>query len=310
MVIFTPEEMLKEGLTIFHTHQRINGVKGDPWESKTNSRRFKDHCACSQHVAVNIWEDLQTAANPEARVEPNVLSIQSFLEAFHFLHRHKRESEREATFDRCPKTIRKHCWCYLKRIQALKAEKIVFTQNFGADEVWIMTVDGTHNLMDGPIRPVFSQDSEAFSHKKNHAGMCHELGIDLFESKLMWMNGPFKAGKNDNWIFRNGGPKDKLAAIGKKALADKGYNGHPNECSTFNAMDGPAVKMLKSRAQMRHEQFNGMLKEFSCLDDRFRHKSAKCGTCFEATAVICQHRMDHGEPLFDVLAGVRIEEEE
>ena len=103
--------------------------------------------------------------------------------------------------------------------------------------------------------------------------------------------------------------EDSRKSIGKKALGDKAYNGHPNECSTFNALDEQAVKVLKARAQMRHEQFNGMLKEFSCLDDQFRHKEAKYGDCFEAVAVICQYRMEYGEPLFDLLAGVRPEEE-
>lgn len=95
--------------------------------------------------------------------------------------------------------------------------------------------------------------------------------------------------------------------MGKKAVGDKGHTGYPDVCGTFNAFDHPTVKEFKSRAQMRHEQFNGMLKEFSTLDDRFRHQQEKFEVCFEAAAVICQCRMENGEPLFDLLAGIQMD---
>ena len=124
------------------------------------------------------------------------------------------------------------------------------------------------------------------------------------------MYGPFYAGKNDKSIFtRKGGLRDKLAAIKKKGAGDKGYNGSPNECVTFNAQDHPAVKSFKSRTQMCHEQFNDMLKEYSSLDDRFCHGMEQFKVCFEAACVICQYRMEDGEPLFDLLAGIRVKEE-
>ena len=120
----------------------------------------------------------------------------------HFLCRCKRESEREALFDKSTKTLRKWCWHCLEKIQALKHQKIVFpSADQLGDDVWIMTVDGTHNLFKEPTHPTFSQDSSYFSHKKKHAGLDYELGIDLFHSKLIWMNGPFPAGQNDKKIF-------------------------------------------------------------------------------------------------------------
>jgi hypothetical protein len=87
---------------------------------------------------------------------------------------------------------------------------------------------------------------------------------------VVWINGPFKAGENDKGNFVKHGLSDKLRAIGKKALGDKIYNGHNDVCSTL------------SRGQMRHEQFNGMLKGFGCLYERFRHSDARFKTCFEA----------------------------
>lgn len=286
-----------------YSEERIIRVHGDPGESKTNVQRFKDHYGANPVVVATIWEDLQTTNIPRARI--TVLKFEAFLEALNFLYRYKRESEREAQFDKSPKTIRKWSWYYLMKVQALKASKIVFPsiEELGND-VWIMTVDGTHSQWNEPSHPEYSQDRKAFSFKKHHAGLCYELGISLFESRLIWMNGSFYAGANDKKNFVDKGLKDKLEAIGKKALGDKGYTGYTNVCSTFNAFDSDAVKKFKSRAQMRHEQFNGMLKEFSSLDNQFRHKQANFEVCFEAACVVCQYRLENGEPLFDLLAGI------
>jgi len=302
--ILTAEEILLAGLQIMYTAKRIYGVKGDPLGSTTNAQRFKDHYGASHVVIEIIWTDLQMTNVPEGLTPPRNHSIHSFLESLHFLYRYKREAEREGTFDKSRKTLRKQCWHYLQRIQSLKTAKIACPQ-FHAEDVWIMTVDGTHCKINEPSHPAFSQDKDYFSHKHKNSGLCYELGIDLFRSNLIWMNGPFKAGQNDNGIFsKAGGLKEVLKSIGKKALGDKGHTGHPDECSTFNAFDDPQVKSLKSRAQMRHEQFNGMLKEFSSLDNCFRHGEAKFKICFEAICVICQCRMENGEPLFELLAGI------
>ena len=98
-----------------------------------------------------------------------------------------------------------------------------------------------------------------------------------------------------------------MKSNGKKALANKIYNSNPDVCSTFNAVDGKLVSKFKARVQMRHEQYNGMVKEFKVASTKFCHKPDKVekhGKCFTAVAVICQYRMEGGEPLFDVLAGL------
>jgi len=169
-----------------------------------------------------------------------------------------------------------------------------------------MTVDGVHCLANEPLHDVFSMDKRCCSHTKTHTGFCCELGIDLHDSKLIWMNGPFPAGPNDKANFVNKGLKSKLAEVGKKAPGNKICNGCPNECSTFNAFDSDAAKAFESHAQMRHEQFNGMLKEFDSMDRRFCHGEERFETCFEAICVVCQHRMENGEPPFDLLAGVEL----
>ncbi|CAB9510992.1 hypothetical protein SEMRO_462_G148040.1 [Seminavis robusta] len=108
-------------------------------------------------------------------------------------------------------------------------------------------------------------------------------------------------------IFSECGLADKLRRIKKKCISDGGYRGFPDLVSTpNNAYDLPEVQKFKSRARLRHERYNGMLKTFHCLSESFRHgkshadSKAKLCSCLEAVAVIVQYRMEYGEPLYDI----------
>ena len=67
------------------------------------------------------------------------------------------------------------------------------------------------------------------------------------ESKLVWMNGPFKAGLNNAKIFKEKGLK-KLAAIRKKAIGNRGYRGNQGEVSWYNPHECEEVQVLCSQA--------------------------------------------------------------
>ena len=303
--IKTPSEILKIGLKLVcfsegRTHRA--GIQ-------SNIARFKKHCGCNPSVAARMFEDLQATDLPAARLGKNKVSCFCFSQSLNFLHVCETEERREPIFDRSPKTLRKWLWYYVKKLAALKQLKIKWPDDFPHDDEWVISVDCT----DCPIEeitthPTLSQDSELYSFKLNGAGFRCEYGIDRFYSNVLWVNGPFLPGKyNDNQIFADFGLKERLSSCGKKALADKIYNGHPNECSTFNAVDNSVIRTFKARTQMSHEQFNGMVKEFGCCKKPFRHKPDKMQKhkwCFEAVTVICQYRLEHGEPLFDLLAGL------
>ena len=79
--------------------------------------------------------------------------------------------------------------------------------------------------------------------------------------------------------------------------------------STANSHDSDAVRDFKVRSRQRHEAFNGKIKQFSVLSERFRCKNnpndtltaqEKFQMCFEAVVVLVQYKMDMGEPLFDI----------
>ena len=258
---------------------------------------FQSAYGCPPSVAVAIWEDLDTLIDPDEVDFP--ISIDDFLMTLEWLHSYQPERRREGHTGLSPKTIRKRCWYYAGKLQALKEQKIVWPNDIPPDSIWLMTVDGTHFMVNEPKHPEFSQDKDYFSHKKHRSGWCYELGLCLYKNNLIWMKGPYKAGQNDkNNFTRPGGLKEKLAQLGLKAIGDKFYNGYPNEVSTFNRYDSAEVKKFKSRALLRQEKFNGYLKQFDILDHRFRHHGPeKFATCFEAVAVITQYRIELECPL-------------
>ena len=219
--------------------------------------------------------------------------------SFHHLKRYPKEVETEATFGVSAKTGREIVWFYLKKIHALKDQKIVWPDTFG-DDVWALTVDGTHFWIKEPQHPEFSYNPQTFSHKFAKAGLNYEIGISLTDNHVIWMNGPYDGGQNDARVFKDYGLKDKLEEADVKGIGDLGYVGF-ERLSVPNSHDSQVVKKFKSRALKRHKKFNGLIKEFECMSGRFRHSLTKFQVYFETTCVICQYQIEIDRPLFDIL---------
>ncbi|KAG7371241.1 hypothetical protein IV203_019811 [Nitzschia inconspicua] len=252
----------------------------------------------------NELHDLQRTRVPAARVSSKAnLKVRFFLMAMHFLKCYPTERQREATFQYCPSWSRRKIWFWINRIAALQSEKIFWPKdNFGND-IWVITVDGVRCWIQEPTHQEFSKDTSYFSHKYNHAGLCYELGISIGSNRLVWMNGPFPAGKSDLKIFKEDGLKVMLIAKKKMCIADGGYAGsdHIHHCSTPNIHDSRPVRRFKARALKRHEKFNGLIKNFHSVDCRFRHSIGKFKSVFEAICVICQYQIETDKPLYHVL---------
>jgi hypothetical protein len=160
-------------------------------------------------------------------------------------------------------------------------------------------VDGVHCKVFEPKHPTLSKNKEYYSHKFNSSAVDYELGISVFDHRLVWMNGPFKAGKPDINVFRDKGLKERIPA-GKRIIGDNGYRNEYAIISTPNSHDPADLRKFKSRARARHESFNARIKNFKCLSESFRHGVGKHKVVFEAVCVICQYQLEHGSPLFDV----------
>jgi len=288
------EEYVEEtGLKMMFVEERIGRAK-----ASTNRQRFYDKFGCFSATASTIYNDLQR----ESFIGFSETELQWFLRALWYMRHYPKETEFESPpQDFSKKYASKKVWEMIHNIRELKHIKIHFPTIFHHNEVWIMTVDGTDQWTVERRTADFSQDRKRFSKKFDHAGMAYELGISL-TGGLIWMNGPFLAGTTDLNKFRfEGGLKERLQLINKKAIADLGYPGEHECISTLNPHDYDAVRKFKSRALKRHETFNGIVKAFAITHSRFRHSDSAFAESFEATCVVAQYKVENELALFDVL---------
>ena len=73
----------------------------------------------------------------------------------------------------------KKIWHVIEKIQCLKFKKITWPDDLGGDDIWIMTINGTHVWLYEPGHDKFSMDSGYFSYKFNKAGINYKLGISI-----------------------------------------------------------------------------------------------------------------------------------
>ena len=295
--ILTEDEMLKQGLFAlgWEDHQLQRN------QPTTLNDKFRGHYGAKPHVIAQLWEDLLTTDVRKARVVPGKNSLRYFFVTLHFLKRYQTEVERNTTWKISENTLREWTWCYVKKIGYLLESKVRWPQDNYGDQIWIMSVDGTHMRTQEPHSKDLPKDPAYFSFKHKCAGFNYEIGLSLHESKLIWFRGPYKAGPYpDITIFNKKGLKHKLRALGKMAIGDHGYKGYPKIISTNNSHDSDEVRRFKIRARQRHEQYNRKLKEFECLGQKVRHKKKQLVKCFRAVVVLVEYKMEMGEPLYTI----------
>ncbi len=162
--------------------------------------------------------------------------------------------------------------------------------------IFLASIDRTHCRI---YEPRVTPSAEWYSHKFHKPAVVYEIGLDIYESRVVWTNGPFTAGQSSLAVFHKPGGFKTMVPFGKKLIGDNGYQGEP--CiSTPNEFDSSIVKTFKERARARHKTFNKRIKEFKIVDERFRHGVAKHKIVFEAICVIAQYDMENGRPLFDI----------
>jgi hypothetical protein len=303
MLIATADEILRKGLEMGGFDlRRQQSVK-----RTTCLKRFRALYGSNPIVYAQIIEDLQTTHIAEARVDSKNISVEKLLIAMNFLKCYQSEEVRSGQFRVSEKTARKWGWFYSKKIQALKEQKIGWPESWNDGHpllqdnntpIFLVSVDGVHCTINEPIHPKLSKNPKYYSHKHNQAALNYELGVSVYENKLVHMKGPKPASTHDITIYREE-LKNKIPA-GKRAIDDKGYRGEPNTISTPSSRDPEELRRFKSRARARHESFNGRIKNFKCLAERFCHGKHKHQICFEAVCVIVQYQLEKGSPLFDV----------
>jgi len=234
----------------------------------------------------------------------------------HFMACYPTRDQGESAFAKsaapCDRTWSEWNWRFVEKIYNLHHEVIMWPTSWANPDgdsndepIFIITVDGVHCQIEEPTLESFDENRKYYSHKFNGPALDYEIAMSVFAQKCVWINGPFPAGTSDLKVFRQG-LKQKIedaraSGIKHRGIVDRGYEGEAECLSLPSSQDDEAVRDFKGRALSRHETFNGRMKFFDCLDDRFRHRDLlKHKWCFFAVAVIVQLGMDFGSPLFDV----------
>ena len=134
-----------------------------------------------------------------------------------------------------------------------------------------ITVDGT----DFQIMEPHPFSKRWYSKKFNGPGVRYEVGVAIQTGYIVWVNGPFPCGE---WPDLKIALNDLVYMFdhGERAVADKGYRGHP--CyfdAPWQHLDNDAQRRRKRNARARHETINRRLKAFRILHNKFRCPLAK-----------------------------------
>lgn len=301
-MLLAPSEVLKKGL---HYCGIRNLKKKSSFSKAANEKLFCQHYGSTPLVIADIWYDL-TVTELEDN-EKSEKGFKMFMAAIHFLWTYPKNSNLLASrFHISERNSRgEPLWKWIKKVQSLKAKKIVWDSSLDDPntQIFITTVDGTDCRIWEKKHPHLPVDKKFFSQKFNHCGVKYEIGISVYHSKVVWINGPYRAGEHDKTVLRKpDGLKTKVKE-GKLVIADAGYvSSRADEqfLAVPNAKDPKELKNFKSRARCHHETFNGHIKFFKCLSETFRHGIEKHKIAFEAVCVIVQYQMDNGAEIFAV----------
>ena len=160
----------------------------------------------------------------------------------------------------------------------------------------LVSVDGTDFKI--PRQKPFSRDKQYYSHKFKHAALRYEIAVCIQTGDIVWINGPFRAGKYpDVNIFRKY-LRNKLQP-GEMVEADRGYR--DDRCRHCDVVVSRKDARAKSRTMRRHEGVNADIKNFGCMYQQWRHPLEKHRLAFCSVAFLVQltYRLEGG-PKWDV----------
>ena len=124
--------------------------------------------------------------------------------------------------------------------------------------------------------------------------------MDIFVGNLVWIQGPYPAGKYTDIVIFNKVLQNFLEP-GERVKADEVYRGHPDKIKCPGNDANPAENRgMQGRVRAHHETLNGQLKDCGILSQVFRHHIMMHGDVFRACAVVTQLTVENCELLFEV----------
>jgi hypothetical protein len=127
-----------------------------------------------------------------------------------------------------------------------------------------------------------------------------EIGISIIGGGLVWIQGPYPAGRFNFIAIFNKVLRHSLEP-GERVEADNGYVGAADKIKCPDNPCNPVENEgMQSRARYRHETINGRFKTWGILQQTYRHGIRRHGKVFRAIAIMTQLAISNGSPLFSI----------
>lgn len=258
---FLAQEFLGLGLTT------ANYPNWNNYLPHTQLYRFRKHFGVSPQTVADCWRMLRDSDDDDIRLEKNAKPMHLLL-ACRFLWKYDTEYDLGSFFSiKSPKTVGKWCRDYVGKMSKLLAGMMGSLDDNDHGLIYIMSIDGVHCRIWEPRPWSRKWSSHKFGKKP---GVNYELGVSLWEPKLIWIYGPTPPGTMTDLVVFQSLLKGCLPQ-GKKVVADGIYASEKEHCVTKNDLDPVALRNFKNRASARQENYNQRLKCFKVLDVPYRH---------------------------------------
>lgn len=232
-------------------------------------------------LCCEIWGKLGISIDKERKID-------RFFLCLFWLKTYPTEAVLAVQFDLLEDTVRLWIWYYARCLELLSEELIIMPSSFNPQVPFPLAVDGTHCVIYEPMHDRFPMDRSFYSHKHHTAGLNYQVTVSTTESKILSIDGPFPAGRNDMNMFRDSGLEALMVAEGKRAIADGGYSG-PGVAVPNRRYHSKLTNIYFRRNRARMERVMGFLKNFSILSDTFRvrqDRQRRHKTVFRAVSAI------------------------
>ncbi len=133
-----------------------------------------------------------------------------------------------------------------------------------------MTVDGTDFCI--PQKGAATKGNAFATYKyAGKSALRYELGVDILSGNLVWIQGPYPAGKYTDIVIFNKVLRNFLER-GKRVEAEEGYRSHPAKIKCPGNDANPAENRgMQGRVRAHHETLNGWLQNWGILSQVFCH---------------------------------------